>query len=326
MRFFKGYFRAYLPAVALLVLGATTAMASISVGSPWDWRRETLMLLGLVTMHTAIWVSALVRDKELLKLRVADLEEANASLEEENTTLLKSQMVVLDKDVEVEAQPPTAAQPRRRVGEFLAYDLVYVTKDVKNLSMSHFTGDCYAIVCYSSNSEHDRNQEFYYCGYDNSKDDVDFSKMKYSLYLQDRGYCAWYPASWLTLVDANRRDKLMEWQKINIERNRRWREQKLKELEARTVPAQLRQVHYHAHFEPEAWVDDDAVDVDPLGPCGWDCTPFVHAHDLAERIDTACDSVLGAWLDTQDLLKDDPAAPEWVRDWDGPFTITVKRV
>ena len=29
-------------------------------------------------------------------------------------------------------------------------------------------------------------------------------------------------------------------------------------------------------------------------------------------------------LDASDIFKDDPAAPEWVRKWQGPFTIWVR--
>ena len=29
-------------------------------------------------------------------------------------------------------------------------------------------------------------------------------------------------------------------------------------------------------------------------------------------------------LDTDDVFQDDPAAPQWVRDWQGPFTIRIR--
>lgn len=189
------FLRTYLPATALLVLGTATAVAA---GPPSGPRQMALFLLGVGTMVMSRWAADLVRDKELLKLRVEELEEENASLNEENTALLKTQMAVLDVDAEAGPQPPAQAQPH--------------------------------------------------------------------------------------------------------------------------------QVRYHAHFNPEAWVDDDAVSVDPLGPCGWDCTTFIHNHDLTEHVNKAYDSAFEHWLDEHDLLKDDPAAPAWVRDWDGPFTITVERI
>lgn len=85
---------------------------------------------------------------------------------------------------------------------------------------------------------------------------------------------------------------------------------------------------YTARFTPEAWVRDNAIEVDPQGPQEWDCTGFAAGHEdylarLAARFgDTVADGV----VDAEDRFKGDPAAPEWVRDWRGPFTITVQAV
>lgn len=67
-----------------------------------------------------------------------------------------------------------------------------------------------------------------------------------------------------------------------------------------------------AHFQGEAWVNDNAIPCDPEGPADWTVSS-----DLATRV------VVRNGIDNDDVLKDDPAAPEWVREWQGPFTITV---
>lgn len=73
---------------------------------------------------------------------------------------------------------------------------------------------------------------------------------------------------------------------------------------------------FEAEFCPEAWQGDNAVTVDPQGPTTWDCSAFVEAN-------RAYFDQLPDGLDVDDLLKDDPAAPEWVRKWSGPFSIHV---
>jgi len=71
-----------------------------------------------------------------------------------------------------------------------------------------------------------------------------------------------------------------------------------------------------ATFTPQAWVRDYAIDVDPEGPTEW-VTEFEGlTHEQAEAI-------LETGHDNFDLLKEDPAAPMWVREWSGPFEIHV---
>lgn len=67
-----------------------------------------------------------------------------------------------------------------------------------------------------------------------------------------------------------------------------------------------------ARFQPEAWIDDYAVDVDPDGPDTWTVSPAMAAAIIAD--------------DYQDLdyLRDDEAAPAWVRNWTGPFTVYIE--
>lgn len=67
-----------------------------------------------------------------------------------------------------------------------------------------------------------------------------------------------------------------------------------------------------ARFTPQAWVNDYAVDVDPEGPTEW-------------KVSEAFAAEFAGVTDSADLddLKDDPAAPEWVREFQGPFEIHV---
>lgn len=72
-----------------------------------------------------------------------------------------------------------------------------------------------------------------------------------------------------------------------------------------------------AHFQPQAWVNENAVDVDAEGDQTWDCTEFTAQY--LDYVDGLRDGV-----DVDDIFKDDPAAPDWVTEWQGPFTITIK--
>lgn len=91
------------------------------------------------------------------------------------------------------------------------------------------------------------------------------------------------------------------------------------------------QVRYRAHFTPEAWVNDNAVEVDAEGEQSWDCTRAVNAHaDYFNRLETSghngsLDDDLSGLLDNDDVLREDQDAPEWVRNWRGPFSIHVFR-
>jgi hypothetical protein len=84
---------------------------------------------------------------------------------------------------------------------------------------------------------------------------------------------------------------------------------------------------YIATFQPQAWQNDYAIPVDPEGTTSWDCTAFVGEPANADYFDTETRQEIyeeiGGWVDKDDVLKGDPAAPQWIRDWQGPFTITV---
>jgi hypothetical protein len=81
---------------------------------------------------------------------------------------------------------------------------------------------------------------------------------------------------------------------------------------------------FTAHFTPEAWIKDNATEVDAEGPQEWDCTEFAYANYgyTLRVIEGAGFGIAG--IDNDDVFKSDPAAPQWVRDWKGPFTITVR--
>lgn len=87
------------------------------------------------------------------------------------------------------------------------------------------------------------------------------------------------------------------------------------------------QQRYIAHFQPQAWVSDHAVDVDAQGEQEWDCTRFLYDQEaitLAVEIEPTFLQGSSRWLDERDILIHDPLAPAWVVEYDGPFTITVR--
>lgn len=90
---------------------------------------------------------------------------------------------------------------------------------------------------------------------------------------------------------------------------------------------------WSAHFTPEAWVDGYAIDVDADGPQTWDCTAYARDHALtylaalvvAEPDRLAADADRGGRgvVDRDDVFLNDPAAPQWIREHRGPFTIRL---
>lgn len=72
-----------------------------------------------------------------------------------------------------------------------------------------------------------------------------------------------------------------------------------------------------ARFHPQAWINNYAVEVDPEGPVEFDVTDAVLAMSRAEAWALADDD-----YDT-DFLRELSTAPEWIRDWRGPFRVEV---
>lgn len=62
-------------------------------------------------------------------------------------------------------------------------------------------------------------------------------------------------------------------------------------------------------FQPQAWVNDNAMDVDAEGPVTW----FVSEETAAEIPDS----------NDLDFVRGDEFAYQWIKDWSGPFEITV---
>jgi hypothetical protein len=95
-----------------------------------------------------------------------------------------------------------------------------------------------------------------------------------------------------------------------------------------TGPATKPKLRYLARFTPEAWVRNQATELDPSGPQEWDCTTYALAHldYLAAVAGRQRESLAGdeGVLDNDDVFKADPDAPEWIRAWAGPFTIRVR--
>lgn len=77
-------------------------------------------------------------------------------------------------------------------------------------------------------------------------------------------------------------------------------------------------MRFFAEFNPQAWFNDYAISVDPMGDTVWDVTRFMSM--VKPELRAACcvtDS------HESDVFKDDPAAPQWIREWSGPFYITL---
>jgi hypothetical protein len=84
-----------------------------------------------------------------------------------------------------------------------------------------------------------------------------------------------------------------------------------------------------AHYTPEAWVNDNAIETDPEGEQEWDATEAVYAvKGWADKLVAAmpADSYNREFgvVDRDDILKTDRNAPAWVRQHRGPCTIRVR--
>jgi hypothetical protein len=85
---------------------------------------------------------------------------------------------------------------------------------------------------------------------------------------------------------------------------------------------------YQAQFTPEQWQGDQAVETASEGARDWDCTRFaLENQDYLDRLEAHSESLDGPFgaVDNDDLFQGDPAAPAWIRDWRGPFTIRIIR-
>ena len=71
---------------------------------------------------------------------------------------------------------------------------------------------------------------------------------------------------------------------------------------------------WKARFTPQAWINDYAVDVDPEGPTDWELTDAEAQRALPEAQSAGADL---------DYLQNHPGAPDWARNWHGPFRIDL---
>ena len=72
--------------------------------------------------------------------------------------------------------------------------------------------------------------------------------------------------------------------------------------------AEFENLEIIATFTPQAWIDDYSVDVDPEGDTEWQIT-------LNDLVHTD--------LEFFEILAQHENAPEWVRDWCGPYLISL---
>ncbi|MEQ9223778.1 MAG: hypothetical protein RJQ08_11775 [Salinisphaeraceae bacterium] len=73
-----------------------------------------------------------------------------------------------------------------------------------------------------------------------------------------------------------------------------------------------------AHFTPEAWINDHAVEVDCEGRREIDVTPEIEAMGLEAALALKDNDYCS------DALRTAADAPKWVRDWSGPFRVEVE--
>lgn len=73
-----------------------------------------------------------------------------------------------------------------------------------------------------------------------------------------------------------------------------------------------------AEFVPQAWINDCAVQVDPEGPTTFDVTDEVVAMGESVAITLRDDQ------HETDTLRFAAAAPDWIREWHGPFYIRIQ--
>lgn len=80
---------------------------------------------------------------------------------------------------------------------------------------------------------------------------------------------------------------------------------------------------YRAVFTPQAWINDNVTEVDPEGPAEWDCTMFVMKR--FKKLTFLDEEIMkqGYFSDSNDVLKEDQSAPQWIQRWQGPFSIVV---
>lgn len=72
-----------------------------------------------------------------------------------------------------------------------------------------------------------------------------------------------------------------------------------------------------ARFHPQAWINNHAVEVDPEGPVEWDVTEAIMVMGREQALNLRDDDY------PSDELRFTENAPQWVREWSGPFWVEV---
>ena len=79
-----------------------------------------------------------------------------------------------------------------------------------------------------------------------------------------------------------------------------------------------------AYFYPQAWVNDQAIEVDPEGERSWVISTS-HLDQIRSNHANRLEKLYyPSWV--SDAVKDDPAAPQWIREWNGPFWVGVEKI
>lgn len=76
---------------------------------------------------------------------------------------------------------------------------------------------------------------------------------------------------------------------------------------------------YIARFTPQAWIRDLACEVDCEGDREWDVTEELSAMSESER-----NAAMIADTYESDDLRGSKNAPDWVKNWSGPFYVSVE--
>lgn len=75
-------------------------------------------------------------------------------------------------------------------------------------------------------------------------------------------------------------------------------------------------------FTPQAWVRDQAMEVDPEGATTW----FMTMHEVEDLCGASSLDDLEDDTHDTDALRGSIHAPQWVKDWSGPFYVSVDTV
>lgn len=75
-------------------------------------------------------------------------------------------------------------------------------------------------------------------------------------------------------------------------------------------------------FIPQAWQNDYAIEVDPEGETQWEVTLL----EMVELTDYTDPDKLKEDDYARDELRHTKEAPQWVRDWAGPFEVKFEMI